>query len=167
MLACPKCQTLGNTLGGVKVKTQNNTLAKNLAKANVKTLGETLEDFDCEALLDILAHTLALAKTDAHRNTLGHVQKKALIKTLAVALEQVKPKQLAGNLVMCRPRQTLGVSLSHLKTHDLAETMADTLAEVKCYILLPYSTLRNCRATASDIGRNSLAQEKVKIVCTN
>ena len=59
MLACPKCQTLGNKLGGVKVETQSNTLAKNLAKANVKALGETLGDVDLEALLDILAHTLA------------------------------------------------------------------------------------------------------------
>ena len=95
------------------------------------------------------------------------MQKKALITTLAVALEQVKPKQLAGNWVMCRLRQTLGVSLSDLKTHDLADTMADTLPEVKGYILLPYSTLVNYRATASDIGRNSLAQANVKIVSTN
>ena len=59
MVACPKGQTLGNTLDGVKVETQNKTLAKNLAKANFKTFGETLGDVDCEALLDILAHTLA------------------------------------------------------------------------------------------------------------
>ena len=66
--------------------------------------------------------------------------------------------------MMCRPQQTLGVSLSDLKTHHLADTMADTLAKVKGCILLPYSTLLNCRATASNIARNSLAQAKVKIV---
>jgi len=37
----------------------NNTLAKNLAEANVKTLGGTLGDVDCEALLDTSAHALA------------------------------------------------------------------------------------------------------------
>ena len=83
----------------------------------------------------------------------------ALIKTFAVALEQVKPKHLAGNWLMCRPRQTLGDSLSDLKTHALTDTMADTLPELKASTLSLYSTLRNCRATASLIGRNSSTDE--------
>lgn len=34
-------------------------LAKNLGEVNVKTLGETLGDADCEELLDTLAHPFA------------------------------------------------------------------------------------------------------------
>lgn len=83
------------------------------------------------------------------------MQQKALIKTLAVALKQVKPEDLEGNWVICRPRQTLGDSLCDLKTHALVDTMTDTLTELKAYTLSSYSTLRNCRATASHIGRNS------------
>ena len=90
----------------------------------------------------------------------------ALIKTFAVALEQVKPKHLAGNWLMCRPRQTLGDSLSDLKTHALADTMADTLPELKASTLSLYSTLRNCEPLLHTLAE-TLAQTKVKIVSTN
>lgn len=59
VLACPKVKTLGNLLCGVYVEALKKTPAKNLGEVNVKTLGETLGDADCEELLDTLAHPFA------------------------------------------------------------------------------------------------------------
>ena len=47
---------------------------------------------------------------------------------------------MAANWVMCRPRQTLGDSLSDVKAHALADTMADTLKVAKTYTLSPDRT---------------------------
>ena len=68
---------------------------------------------------------------NAHYDTLGYVQAKALINMLVVALQAALPQDMAAQMVIWRPREKLGDSLSNVKAHALADSMADTLPEAK------------------------------------